>query len=488
MRKDFERQLKLDVPSLDHLEFDPTSRHELESILMALKHLYDSPRALHTVLRLIADDVGDADLGCEGLTYWEIVVLAAVRLGGNLDYDALADLATNHRKLRVLMGIGDWQAKKFARSTIHDNVKKLKPETLRAISRVIVALGQKLEPAAIERVRGDSFVVQTNIHYPTDANLIVDGVRTVLRLSAHLGRALSLRTYQHWRTTFRGVKKLHRQIQKVAASKKGSKADKAEKLKLIYDLLIATALDIVLQAFDFKEKTNPDTIRNRKIQKQVEKLVAELIYYISVTAYVVQLAERRVLRAETIAHDEKIFSIFEPHTELINRGKLPFPIEFGHRVFVVEDQVGFIHEYEIMERGMTDEKVIMTMIQALQKRVHHRIKVASFDKGCWSPDNLKALEKIVEVVCLPKKGRPDAAAKLREGAPAFRQARRWHPGVESAIHALVTGNGLAVCRDRGQEGYERYVALGVLGRNLHTLGRLLLKKAHEERPPLRRAA
>lgn len=488
MRKDFDRQLKLDVPPLDQIDFDPTSRHELEAILMALKHIYDSKPAVQSILRLIARDVGDAALGCEGLAYWEILVLAAVRLGGDLDYDALADLATNHRKLRALMGVGDWQTKKYARSTIHDNVKKLQPETLRAISRVIVGLGHKLEPKAIERVRGDSFVVQTNIHYPTDANLIVDGVRTVLRLSSHLGRALSLRTYQHWRTTLRAVKRLHRQIQKVAATTKGSKADKAEKLKPIYDSLIAKAMDIVLQALDFKEKADPAKIRNRKTQKQVEKLVAELTYCIGITTYVALLAERRVLDGETIAHDEKIFSIFEPHTELINRGKLPFPIEFGHRVFIVEDQVGFINDYQIMARGLTDEKVIVAMITALQKRVHHRIQVASFDKGCWSPENLKALEKIVDVVCLPKKGRLDVAAKLREGSTAFRRTRRWHPGVESAIHGLVASNGLAVCRDRGQEGYERYVALGVLGRNLHTLGRILLKKAQEERPPLRRAA
>jgi len=399
----------------------------------------------------------------------------------------LADLATNHRKLRALMGVGEWQTKKYARSTIHDNVKKLQPETLRAISRVIVGLGHKLEPEAIVRVRGDSFVVQTNVHYPTDANLIVDGVRTVLRLSAQLGRVLSLRTYQHWRTTFRAVKKLHRQIQKVAATK-CSKTDKTEKLKPIYDSLIAAALEVVLQALDFKEKGTSAKIRNRKIQKQVQKLVAELTYYIGLTAYVVQLAERRVIHGETIGHDEKIFSIFEPHTELINRGKLPFPIEFGHRVFIVEDQVGFINDYQIMARGMTDEKVIVAMIMALQTRVQRRIKVASFDKGCWSPDNLKALKQIVEVVCLPKKGRLDVAAKLREGSAAFRRARRWHPGVESAIHALVVGNGLAVCRDRGQEGYERYIALGVLGRNLHTLGRILLTKAQEERPPLCRAA
>jgi hypothetical protein len=487
MRKDFDRQLKLDIPTLDHIEFDLRSRHELEAILIALKHLYDSPQAMRAVLRLIAADVGSSDLGCDGLAYWEILVLAAARLGADLDYDALADLATNHRKLRAVMGIGEWHTKKYPKSTVHDNLRKLKPETLRAISRVIVGLGHKLEPKAIERVRGDSFVVQTNIHYPTDASLIVDGVRSVLRLSSRLGRVLSLRTYQNWKMTLRPVKKLHRKIQKVAASK-CSKEDKAEKLKPIYDSLIAAASDVVLKALDFKEKTASIKIRKRRTQEQVEKITTELTYYVGITAYVLQLAERRVIHGETIPQNEKILSIFEPHTELINRGKLPFPIEFGHRVFVVEDQAGFINEFEIMARGMTDDKVVVSVITDLQKRVQHRIKVASFDKGFWSPDNLEALQKVVKVVCLPKKGKLDTIAQRREYSKSFRQARRWHPGVESAIHALIVGNGLAVCRDRGEEGYERYVALGVLGRNLCTLGRILLAKARKEQPPLRRAA
>lgn len=491
MRQDFDRQLKLDVPLLHSIAFDFSSRHELEAILLALKHVYESREQLNAILRLIAQDLNgdtDANNGSPGLTYWEILVLAAVRLGCDLDYDALADLATNHRKLRLILGIGDWEEnKKYARSTIQDNIVLLAPETIKQISEVIVSLGHRLVPEAIDSVRGDSFVVQTNIHFPTDANLIVDGVRKVLRVSAQLGRLLAVRTWQHWRTTFRAVKKIYRQIQQVTANKKLSSEEKQEKLKSLYEQLIGKALEIALKAFDFKENIAVAKLAKAKQQK-AEKTIAELAYYLCATSYVAHLAERRVLEGETIPHEEKVFSIFEPHTELINRGKFPFPLEFGHRVFVLEDQVGFIVEHEVMPEGVTDEKVAVEKLKALQTRVKNRIKVASFDKGFWSPENLKALDEIVEVACLPKKGKRDMAAKLREGAPAFRQARRWHAGVESAIHGLVAGNGLTVCRDHGEAGYKRYVALGVLGRNLHTLGRILLQRAQEERPPLRRAA
>ena len=137
MRQDFDRQLKLDVPQRQELHFDPTSRHELEAILMGLYHLYQAPQTVHRILKLLAKDLNantSARRGCTGLMYWEVLVLAAVRLGCNLDYDALADLATNHRKLRLVLHRGDWDTKPYARSTIQDNLAQLKPETLEAIS------------------------------------------------------------------------------------------------------------------------------------------------------------------------------------------------------------------------------------------------------------------------------------------------------------------------------------------------------------------
>lgn len=492
MRQDCDRQLKLDVPKLSDLEFDPTSRHELEAILMALHHLYQSPKTQANILEFIAKDINDntnPHIGCTGLTYWEILVLAAVRLGCNLDYDALADLGTNHRKRRCVLGIGEWGGSKaYRRSTIQDNLAKLKPETITKISNLIVAEGHELVPEAVEKVRGDSFVVQTNIHYPTDANVLVDGVRKILTLSAQVGELLDDKTWQYWRNTFRGVKKLYRKIQKIAAHKTRRKEDKQEKFKPLYEALFSKAVAIASKALAFKDKIALDQIADELNRGRVEKRVRELAYYIHATVYVAWLADRRVLSGETIPHAEKLHSVFEPHTELINRGKSPSPIEFGHRVFVVEDQSGFILDHKIMNEGQTDDHVVVERITALQTRMRNRIKTASFDKGFWSPENLAALNKIVKVLCLPKKGKRDFDASVREGAPAFRQARRWHPGVESAIHALVEGNGLAVCRDRGEEGYERYVALGILGRNLHTLGRILLDRAHDEQEPLRRAA
>ena len=177
-----------------------------------------------------------------------------------------------------------------------------------------------------------------------------------------------------------------------------------------------------------------------------------------------------MLKGESIGHDEKIFSLFETHTELINRGKRPCPIEFGHRVLVVEDKAGFIVHIEVMKTGVQDVDVLAPTIKAVQQRLNQKVKQASFDRGSWSPPNDRVLHESVELACLPRKGTP----KEEEHTSPFIQARHHHAGVESKIGALQSGNGQSHCRDRGEVGYARYIMLGALARNLQTLGRLLL--------------
>src|SRR5476651_2500182 len=127
------------------------------------------------------------------MNYWEIVVLAAARLSCNLDYDKLQDLAENHRTLRQIMGIGNWEEEvDFDWRRIEDNLNKLRPETLKKINDLIVQTGHALEPEAIESVRGDTLVVETNIHYPTESTLIGDGLRKIVLLATLLAASAQL--------------------------------------------------------------------------------------------------------------------------------------------------------------------------------------------------------------------------------------------------------------------------------------------------------
>jgi IS5 family transposase len=204
------------------------------------------------------------------------------------------------------------------------------------------------------------------------------------------------------------------------------------------------------------------------------KLYQQLIYWHSVTEHVRGTAYRRVVLGEQVPNVEKLFSLFEPDTELIKRGKAGSPIEFGHKVMVIEDAVGFICHFKVLPIGTDEREVLIPEMQALQQRLQDRIGRASFDRGFHSPQNQIELAKIVPHPCLPKPGVCQAAEQTESATVEFRRSRRQHSGIESAIGALQSGNGLRRCRDHTQAGYARYIGLGVLGRNVLLLGKLLI--------------
>ena len=151
-------------------------------------------------------------------------------------------------------------------------------------------------------------------------------------------------------------------------------------------------------------------------------------------------------------------------------------INYGHRVLIIEDGAGFVCHYRVMPRGAVDSEILVGEMKQLQERLQGRIRRASFDRGFHSPENQLELAKLVSHPCLPKPGIHQSEQQERAATVEFRESRRKHPGVESAIGALQLGNGLDRCRDRTFGGYCRYVGLGILGRNLHMLGKLILAR------------
>jgi IS5 family transposase len=476
MRLAFPEQPRLDCPPVDSVPLNLNCRDEIIPILRALQHVYQQAQVRRKLLDLIGKDVNphsSPDRGREGLSYWTIMVLAAVRLGCNFDYDKLQDLAEQHRTLRLIMGIGDWdEPTNFDWRRIRDNLCLLHPATIEKIGHVVVAAGHELAPTAIEAVRGDTFVVETNIHYPTESTLIEDGLGKVLTLAAALAKVHALpgwRQHEHMR---QNVKDIVRRISQTSRAK--SKG--ADRLKPGYRRLLNVAEEVLQRARDL--------LRNLRFRAEDEGIDwlgeglagprEKLWHYVQLTAKVCGTARRRVLLGEIVANDEKLFSIFEPHTELIKRGKQPDPIQYGHKVLVIEDAVGFICHYSVVANGVLDQDVLVPEMTKLQERVGGKIKRASFDRAFHTLDNQEKLAKIVDHPCIPKKGR-NSGRKQQEGASVeFREARQSHPGIESAIGALQAGNGQERCRDQSKLGYERYVALGILGRNLQVLGKLLL--------------
>ena len=480
MRIAFEVQPTLDCPTPDMVPLNLQCRDEIVPILRALQFIYSDAGWRKQILDLVGKDVNRSTskkLGRLGLSYWEITVLAAVRLGRNADYDQLQDLAEEHRTLRLMMGIGSWEEcpgnqikkRKFDWRTIRDNVCRLRPETLQKINQAVVAAGHTLAPEAIQHVRGDSFVVETNIHYPTESSLIGDGLRKVLTLAAPLAWQYGVVGWRQHQQLHKTVRAQLRAIRQAARSKSASKDERVQKG---YRALLATATDLLSRATLLLATVSVRTAGVMDLLSMAKQ--QEIKHYVALTQQVCDTARRRVLEGETVSNADKIFSIFEPDTELIKRDKQPNPIQFGHNVLVIEDAVGFICHYEVMANGVQDVDIVVPAMKALQKRSGGKIERASFDRGFHSPENQTELAKIVIHPCLAAKGAQKGRQQHEEGSVEFRESRCRHPGVESAIGALQAGNGMERCRDRSKRGYERYVGLGILGRNLHVLGKLLI--------------
>jgi hypothetical protein len=482
MRLALHEQPRLDCPPVDAVPLNLNCRDEIIPILRALQHVYGQAPLRDAILDRVGKDVNagsSPERGREGLSYWTILVLAAVRLGCDFDYDKLQDLAEQHRTLRWMMGIGDWQEQvDFDWRRIRDNLCLLQPATLETINHLVVAAGHQLAPKAIEAVRGDTFVVETNIHYPTESGLIYDGLRKITTIAAALAEKhgqLGWRQHEH---LLQNAKDIVRQISRAARAK----SQGSDRLKPGYERLLALAEDLLqrgrrlLLALGFGDKGGQDSQDSGIDWLGVgfDGPCEELQHYLLLTEKVCGTARRRVLLGETVPNEEKIFSMFEPHTELIQRGKQPDPIQYGHKVLVIEDAVGFICHYAVVANGVLDQDMLVPAMTELQARVGGKIEHASFDRGFHTAANQKALAKIVPHPCIPKKGQHRGRQQQEEATVEFRQARQSHPGIESAIGALQAGNGQERCRDQSKLGYDRYVGLGILGRNLQALGKLLL--------------
>jgi IS5 family transposase len=204
--------------------------------------------------------------------------------------------------------------------------------------------------------------------------------------------------------------------------------------------------------------------------------VEELRVFLERTEQVRDTARRRILKGETVPNNEKLFSMFEPHTQLYKRGKAGEPVQFGRLVLVFEDAAGFISHSYILGRDEHDRDVVVPQTRIVQDRLQGAIEEASFDRGFHTPENQRQLTTIVARPCLPKPGAKQSKEQSRNATIEFRMARDRHAGVESAIGALQAGNGLERSRDRTELGFKRYVLLGILGRNLHVLGKLIIAR------------
>src|SRR5450755_2879660 len=467
----------------------------IPQILRGLQHIYTEPglrdrvfAILREVLpnRVKGEGKADAGSGRPGMEQWRILVLGVLRLGLNADFDRIHELANHHDTLRQMLGHSDWADKtEYKVRTLKDNLRLFTPELLDRINQEVVDAGHVLVKKKGQEdglgARCDSFVVETHVHYPTDINLLWDAIRKTIEISAELCQAHGLSDWRQSAYNLREFKKLYRLAQKLKHSTSQDEAkrqDKEEAMREAHRAYLEQAQLYLCRAMDTR----------RKLQHPVlaEVFLGELDEFMQHAERQIDQVNRRVLQGQSIPHEEKVFSLFQPHTEWISKGKAGVPVELGLRVCVVEDQHRFILNHLVME-GTTDDAVAVPIVEETKQRFDNLHSV-SMDKGFHSKDNQVKLKEIVNVVVIPRKGRLNAVDRASESEAEFVRLRQQHSAVESAINALEQ-HGLDVCPDHGIVGFKRYVALAVVARNVQRLGALLRQQEVDRiRGPYKKAA
>lgn len=477
MRKIIEEQMKLGEVGISMIQFDLQSRDEIPKLLRGLQYIYSYPD-LRSVVFAILEDLTpphvDPNTGRRGMDYWQILVLGTLRLACNFDYDKLKELADQHRTLGLMMGhsvVDEDQI--YPLQTIKDNVSLLTPVVLDRINHCVVEYGHRLldkSDSACFHARCDSFVVETNVHYPTDINLLLDAMRKVITLLSTVCAKEGVSDWRQSEHNKRQIKKSYRKAQTLKRSTSKNPNKQAQKVQAIQDAHLAY-LELA-SSFLKKAETTLVKLRARHSLGIIGTLF-QIENYIGHAQRQIDQIHRRVIKGEPIAHDEKVFSIFEEHTEWISKGKAGVSQELGLKVCIVEDQYRFILHHRVL-RHQTDDAIAVQIIKEATSFFPNLIG-CSFDKGFYSPDNVKKLSTLLARTVLPKKGKPTQQQKEQERTAEFIKARHQHSAVESAINALEN-HGLDRCPDKGLPAFERYISLAVLSRNIQILGHILQQK------------
>jgi hypothetical protein len=491
MRETFPAQRTVGEIDIADIKLDVRSRDDIPLILLGLQHIYCTDELREKVFAIIKDILPtqlvdgqtkpvSAELGCPGMNQWTLLVLGCLRLCLNADFDRIHELANQHRTLRLMLGIADWDEKRFSLQTLKDNLSLFTPDILARINQAVVEAGYALlgkkNSAGPVAGRCDSFVVETDVHFPTDITLLYDALRVLMHICAQFSEALGLKGWRQFKSALKKLNLALRIIQKLKHSTSKDETKKQAKAEHIVQAH-QTFLDLSTAQLKRVEATLAQLATEHHVG---ELQLAKPKQFIAHAKRQLDQIERRVMKGEAIPHSEKVFSLFEPHTEWISKGKAGVPVELGVRVAVVESREGFILHHQVMEKT-TDDKIAVAIVKETQTQFP-TFKACSFDKGFHSPANQTELKALLEQVTLPKKGKWSAKDEQRETGDVFVAARKAHSAVESGINALEV-HGLDKCLDQGIDGFKRYVALAVVSRNIQKIGQI---KRDQERERLAR--
>jgi IS5 family transposase len=309
--------------------------------------------------------------------------------------------------------------------------------------------------------------------------LLWDSVRTLTRLVQDLHDKLP-NGVQGFTNRTRSARRRMQQIQRMTVPQRQQQQEsKYRELLRITGQVVQGARQVIEQT---KSLGGIDAVASLVI----DQLRREITSYCDLADRVIDQTRRRVLLGEQVPSEQKVYSIFEPHTDLIKRGKVLKPVEFGHKVFLAESAQGLITDYRVLKGNPADSDQVEASLERHQQTFQHPPEWYAGDRGFYSADNVqRCRDAEVGEVCIPQRGgKKTAGQEALERSKAFKKAQRFRVGIEGRISVLFRGRGMKRCRAKGRERFEILVGAAVLANNLMRIAQMI----EDQKPKRRRVA
>jgi IS5 family transposase len=345
----------------------------------------------------------------------------------------------------------------------------LQPETLHQLLAHVATMAHRLQVTRGRKLRTDGTVVESDIHLPTDSSLLADGVRVLSRTLGRARRVLqsaatgSVQVAQTlFRNRWRNARNTAREISR--AAQQTTQEGKKRSVRLYRKLLGITRTSV-------QQAQQVVAVLRQETTRQADQLAKQIEHFVPLVEQVVRQATRRVLQGEAVPAQDKLVSLFEPHTDIIRRGKPGRTAEFGHKVWIDEVDGGIVSDYRVLDGNAPDQSQWLPSLERHQQLFGRPPQQMSGDRGMYSRNNeVTAQAAGVRRVILPQAGHRSAARKQYEQQRWFRRGRRYHQGIEGRISVLKRRYGMDRCRDHGESGFERWVGWGIIAHNLLAIG------------------
>jgi IS5 family transposase len=384
----------------------------------------------------------------------------------NWDYRELRERINDGFTLR---GFTDFDSQRVPKHDACNRAfNRITPATLQAINQAVVQTAVQLGLEDGKQLRVDTTVVETNIHFPTDATLLWDTVRTVTRLVEDLHEILP-RGVQGFTNRTRSARRRMQELERMSATQRHTQQEpKYRELLRITGQVLESARQVVKKTAKVK---GVDVLSG----VAVDQLRQQIAAYCDLGEKVINQTRRRVLDGEQVPADQKVYSIFEDHTHLIKRGKERKPVEFGHKVFLAESAQGLITDYQVLDGNPADTTHVKPSLDRHQQVFQCPPELYAGDRGFYSAENVDTCQQAgVSQVCIPQRGGQKTAEQAAlERSRAFKQGQRFRVGIEGRISVLFRGRGMKRCRAKGRERFEVLVGAAVLANNLLRIADLL---------------